>query len=131
MGSFLALSVFALPFPVVIAIAALIGWILGRTSPEALQGPAKTTATETDEKPPLTSDDILHTERPTPRRTLLVLAIGIVVWGVPVLAFALLTSTDSVFTTQGLFFAGTALVTFGGAYVVLAYVAQRAVEVLG
>ena len=130
-GSFLALSVFALPFPVVIAIAALIGWILGRTRPEALQGPAKTTATEADEKPPLISDDILHTERPTARRTLLVLAIGIVAWGVPVLAFALLTGTGSVFTTQGLFFTGTALVTFGGAYAVLAYVAQRAVEVFG
>jgi hypothetical protein len=42
-----------------------------------------------------------------------------------------LTGAHSVFTTQGLFFSGTALVTFGGAYAVLAYVAQRAVEVYG
>lgn len=130
-GSFLALSVLALPFPVVIAIAALIGWILGRTRPDALHGRAKAAEEPTDEKPPLIADDILHTERPTARRTLLVLAIGIVVWGAPVLGVALLTGTDSVFTTQGLFFTGTALVTFGGAYAVLAYVAQRAVEVFG
>nr|BFE80575.1 hypothetical protein GCM10020093_031760 [Planobispora longispora] len=43
-------------------------------------------------------------------------------------AVAVLTGTGSVFTTQGLFFSGTALVTFGGAYAVLAFVAQRAVE---
>ena len=44
---------------------------------------------------------------------------------------AALTGTDSVFTEQGLFFSGAALVTFGGAYAVLAYVAQKAVEVYG
>lgn len=43
----------------------------------------------------------------------------------------LLTGRGSVFTQQGLFFTGTALVTFGGAYAVLAFVAQRAVEVYG
>ncbi|MGH8969797.1 MAG: chromate transporter, partial [Actinomycetes bacterium] len=48
-----------------------------------------------------------------------------------VVAVALLTGRDSTLTTQGLFFSGTALVTFGGAYAVLAYVAQRAVEVYG
>jgi chromate transporter len=47
---------------------------------------------------------------------------------VPLAAVVLLTGRDSVFTQQGLFFSGTALVTFGGAYAVLAYVAQRAVE---
>ena len=43
-------------------------------------------------------------------------------------AVALLTGADSVFTQQGLFFSGSALVTFGGAYAVLAYVAQQAVQ---
>lgn len=42
-----------------------------------------------------------------------------------------LTGTESVFTTQGVFFSGTALVTFGGAYAVLAYVAQQAVQHYG
>ena len=42
-----------------------------------------------------------------------------------------LTGRDSTLSTQGVFFSGTALVTFGGAYAVLAYVAQRAVETYG
>ena len=59
------------------------------------------------------------------------LAIGVVVWMAPLVLVALLTGGDSVFVDQGLFFSGTALVTFGGAYAVLAFVAQRAVEVYG
>jgi chromate transporter len=54
-----------------------------------------------------------------------------VVWALPVVAVALTTGTDSVFTQQGLFFSGTAVVTFGGAYAILAFVAQRAVEYYG
>jgi chromate transporter len=53
------------------------------------------------------------------------------VWGLPIAAVALLTGTHSVFTQQGLFFSGAAVVTFGGAYAVLAYVAQQAVQVYG
>lgn len=49
----------------------------------------------------------------------------------PVAAVALLTGTGSVFTTQGLFSSSTALVTFGGAYAVLAFVAQQAVQTYG
>ena len=47
------------------------------------------------------------------------------------IAVAVLAGTSSVFVEQGLFFSSAALVTFGGAYAVLAYVAQRAVEVYG
>ncbi len=51
--------------------------------------------------------------------------------GCPLIAVTALTGAGSVFTEQGLFFSGAALVTFGGGYAVLAYVAQRAVEVYG
>jgi chromate transporter len=130
-ASFLALSVFSIPFPVVISAAAATGWLIGRVRPDALQSKTPARTPDTDETPPLIPDDVLHAERPTARRSATVLAIGIAVWGLPLLAVALLTGTDSVFTTQGMFFTGTALVTFGGAYAVLAYVAQRAVEVFG
>jgi chromate transporter len=60
-----------------------------------------------------------------------VLLIGALAWGVPLAAVAAATGVHSVFTDQGLFFSGAALVTFGGAYAVLAYVAQKAVEVYG
>lgn len=130
-ASFIALAVFSVAFPVVIVAAAAIGWLIGRLRPDALQSKATPRATDADEPPPLIPDDVLHSERPTTRRAGMVLAIGTAVWGIPLLAVALLTGTDSVFTTQGMFFTGTALVTFGGAYAVLAYVAQRAVEVFG
>jgi chromate transporter len=81
--------------------------------------------------PPLVPDDALHREPPSRRHAVRVLLVGGLAWGVPLGLVAALTGRHSVFTEQGLFFSGTALVTFGGAYAVLAYVAQRAVEVYG
>jgi chromate transporter len=80
---------------------------------------------------PLISDSALHTERPTLRRSGSILAVGLTLWAAPVAAFAVVIGPDSVFVDQGLFFSGAALVTFGGAYAVLAYVAQQAVQVYG
>jgi chromate transporter len=125
--AFLSLAVFAVPFPVVVALAALAGWVLHRWRPDLVEtsgghGPAK------DGPEPLISDDALHHDQPSGRRTAVILAIGLAAWFVPVAMFAVLTGTDSVYTQQGLFFSGAAVVTFGGAYAVLAFVAQRAVE---
>jgi chromate transporter len=129
-GAFVALAAFAVPFPVVVAAAGLIGWALGRFAPAVLHT-AQGHGNADDGPPPLIPDDALHTERPDRRHAAKVLSIGLVLWGAPILAFALMTGTDSIFVDQGLFFSGTALVTFGGAYAVLAFVAQRAVEVYG
>jgi chromate transporter len=129
-AAFLALALFGVPFPVVVALAGLGGWALGRWRPGAL--PQKAAAGPGDDgPPPVISDDVLHAEPPTARRTLRVLVVGLLVWGVPVAAVALLTGAGSVLTQQGLFFSGAAVVTFGGAYAVLAYVAQQAVETYG
>jgi chromate transporter len=129
-ASFVALALFGVPFPIVVALAGLAGWALGRWRPSVL--PQKKAADRPDAgSAPVISDDVLHHEAPTARRTLKVLLVGLLVWGVPVAAFALLTGGGSVFTQQGLFFSGAAVVTFGGAYAVLAYVAQQAVEVYG
>jgi chromate transporter len=128
--AFVALAFFGVPFPVVVAVAGLAGWALGRWRPAAL--PQKGRAEAADDGPaPVISDDVLHTEAPSTGRTLKVLLAGLLVWGVPIAAFALFTGTHSVFTEQGLFFSGAAVVTFGGAYAVLAYVAQQAVQVYG
>ena len=129
-ASFLALALFAVPFPVVVLAAGLLGWALHRWRPAAVpEGKAKDV--EDDGPAPVVPDDVLHTERPSTHRTLRVLLIGLLVWGVPIAAVALLTGVGSVFTQQGLFFSGAAVVTFGGAYAVLAYVAQQAVSVYG
>jgi chromate transporter len=128
-AAFLALAVLAVPFPLVVAAAAVAGWLLHRLAPQALAAGAGHGGE--DGPPPLIPDDALHAERPGAARTARILAVGLLAWAAPLAAVAALAGPGSVLTTQGLFFAGTALVTFGGAYAVLAFVAQRAVEVHG
>ena len=125
--SFLALALFTVPFPVVVLVAALAGWLLGRHRPGSM-----TTTSEEEEGPaPLIRDDALHEDRPTFRRTSRFLVVGMLIWWVPVALVVGLTGRGSTLSTEGLFFSGTAVVTFGGAYAVLSYVAQRAVETYG
>lgn len=126
--SFLALTFLDAPFPAVVLAAALAGWVLGRRIPTLTRAPA---AALDDGPPPLISDDALHAERPSTRRAATVLVVGLVVWFAPVALAAALFGRTSIFVDQGVFFSGAALVTFGGAYAVLAYVAQQAVEVHG
>src|SRR5215204_7257244 len=128
-AAFVALAVFGVPFPVVMADAALAGWLLGRFVPGILRGSDEPGAG--DGPQPVVPDDVLHAERPSAARAGRILALGVLAWGLPLAAVVALTGTGSVFTEQGLFFSGTALITFGGAYAVLAYVAQRAVETYG
>jgi chromate transporter len=129
-ASFAALALFAVPFPLVVAAAAAVGWLLGRLAPNTLTRQGKGTH-GAGGPPPLIPDEALHAERPSLARTVRILGLGLLVWAAPVAVVALFTGTGSTLTTQGLFFSGTALVTFGGAYAVLAYVAQRAVETYG
>lgn len=128
MAAFLALTFLAVPFPAVVAAAAVLGWLLGRLRPSA---PGPGPSPDEDHPPPLVADDALHTERPSGARALRILAVGLLVWAAPVLLAALLLGRSSVLVDQGLFFSGTAVVTFGGAYAMLAYVAQQAVGVYG
>jgi chromate transporter len=125
-AAFVALTAFAVPFPLVVLGAGVIGWLVHRYAPVWIATPAG--GERPDGPAPLIPDDALHAERPSGRRALRVLVLGLLAWTLPVLAVALLTGVDSVFTQQGLFFSGSALVTFGGAYAVLAYVAQQAVQ---
>jgi chromate transporter len=129
-ASFLAFALVAAPFPAVVLAAGLLGWALARRHPGAVPEGSKADVAD-DGPPPVIPDDVLHTERPSARRTVRVLLVGLLVWGVPLGAVAALTGAGSVFTQQGLFFSGAAVVTFGGAYAVLAYVAQQAVQVYG
>ncbi|MDP3893604.1 chromate efflux transporter [Nocardioides sp.] len=129
LAAFVALTVFAVPFPIVVFAAGLLGWLLSRRIPE-LATP-KGHGGADDGPAPLISDDMLHHELPSRRRSLGIVALGLTLWFIPVAAFALLVDSTSVFVDQGLFFSGAAVVTFGGAYAVLAYVAQQAVHVYG
>jgi chromate transporter len=127
-AAFTALAFFAAPFPVVILAAGALGWLLGKVRPEL----ARAKPTPPDDGPaPLIADDQLHEEPPTARRWVAILVVGLVLWFTPVAAAGLIFGRTSIFVDQGLFFSGAAVVTFGGAYAVLAYVAQQAVNVYG
>ncbi len=78
-------------------------------------------------------DDALHHERPSGAHAVRVVLLGLLAWGLPVAIVVALTGGPgtSTLTDQAFFFSGAAMVTFGGAYAVLAYVAQQAVEVYG
>ncbi|MGL5829696.1 MAG: chromate transporter, partial [Angustibacter sp.] len=127
LSSFIALGILGLPFPAVIALAALIGWYLGRSGKIPMT-PARSPA---NGLAPLVSDSALSQATPGPWRSLRVLVIGLVLWLGPVLLVAGYLGGEHILVDQAKFFSGAALVTFGGAYAVLAYVAQRAVETYG
>jgi chromate transporter len=129
-AAFGMLAVLGLPFPLVVLGAGAVGWALGRWRPDVMVRPAAVPGD--DDEAPLVPDDALHHARPSARRNLLILAAGLALWVLPVAAaWALASGSRTVFTDQGLFFGGMALVTFGGAYAVLSYVAQAAVGTFG
>ncbi len=127
--AFVSLAVFAVPFPLVVIGAAVIGLVGHRVSPAHWSAPPAPDPEGV--VAPLVPDEALHGERGSWRRAALILGVGGVLWVAPVLIVAVAFGGDSVFVDQSRFFGGAALVTFGGAYAVLSFVAQRAVEVYG
>jgi chromate transporter len=79
----------------------------------------------------LLGDSLPDHAQPTVGRALRVSALWLALWLVPVIALLALLGTGNVFTDIGAFFSKMAVVTFGGAYAVLAYMAQQAVETYG
>ena len=126
-AAFVALFVFNIAFPLVVAGACISGWIASRLRPELFA--TKPSANTNQGPPPLVADDALHGERPSLRRAVRLLVIGGVLWAGPIALVAVLLGRSHAIVDEGLFFSGTAVVTFGGAYAVLSFVAQRAVNV--
>jgi chromate transporter len=125
--SFLSLIVFNIPFPIVVVGAAMIGAIANKSRPQWFAKPPVVASEQ--EVQPLIADEDLHGERATLAGSSKMLAIGLFLWALPVAVAAMALGRNHVFVKQGVFFSGTAVVTFGGAYAVLSYVAQRAVGV--
>ena len=126
--AFVAIFGFAVPFPIIVFGAGVIGYFASRAGSEAFRagghggtgGPGLADA-----------DSLLGTALPAHARghgTIRVAAIFLVLWLAPVALLLLLLGPDQVFTRLALFFSQMAIVTFGGAYAVLAYVAQAAAE---
>jgi chromate transporter len=130
-GAFVAIFVFGVPFPLIVLAAALIGYFGQKVSEDRflVVGPP---AGEDDTAPrSVFHDDAAAGARPSARRTAGTVALWLAIWWIPVAALALVVGADHIFVTEGVFFSQVAVVTFGGAYAVLAYVAQQAVEAYG
>ena len=113
-----------LPFPAIIAAAALAGAAAGRRWPAA----AHAKATDAPGAPALIGDDtpVPAHARYTPQRLALFLATGLGLWSIAMGGLIYLDGTGAL-ANMGLFFSKAALLTFGGAYAVLPYVVQAAV----
>ncbi len=124
-ASFVAIFFFKVSFVLIIAVAALLGWVGSRVAPG--QFPSGTGG-----KTGLAGGEDCLVLPPGPaaswRRTATVLAVCLTLWWIPVLLTGLWLGWESTPFTQGLFFSRTALLTFGGAYAILPYVSGQAVE---
>lgn len=133
-AAFLAIFLARVPFPAIILAAGLIGWVGHRLSPSlfgAQAGHGRAGPDVTGVVDALFARGELDHVRPSTGRALRTLAIWLPLWLAPVLVLWLWTGEGSVWTQLGRFFSTMAVVTFGGAYAVLAYVAQAAVETYG
>lgn len=107
-ASFVAMFLFDAPFPLIIVVAALAGYLSDRS-------PAKS--------------DGANRRLPSLGVAVGTAALWLVIWLGPVVLLVVVFGRESVFVTEAIFFSKTAVVTFGGAYAVLAYIAQQAVDV--
>lgn len=132
-ASFIAIFALDVPFPIIVAGAACIGYVGGKFSPQSFKTGGAQHETDKSYGPAFIDD---HT--PTPDhalfswiRLLKVLIIGLLLWLMPMALMTAHYGWDHTLTQMGWFFTKAALLTFGGAYAVLPYVYQGAVEHFG
>jgi chromate transporter len=128
--AFIAIFILKLPFPAIILAAGLIGYVGGKYSPAYFKMGGGHGAAQKDFGAALIDDDT-----PTPQHALFswtkllhVAGVGVAIWLVAMAALVARYGWDSTYTQMGWFFTKAALLTFGGAYAVLPYVYQGAVE---
>lgn len=128
-AAFVAIYFLKWPFPAIMVGAGLIGWVGSRVRPKLFvthadhsahgedSGPAEAEATVIGEQP-----------APTLGRSLKIIAVCLVLWWTPLILAGQTLGWKTTVPQEGIFFSKASMVTFGGAYAVLPYVAQRAVE---
>jgi chromate transporter len=115
--AFIGIFFFALPFPLIVIGAGLVGYLVARNAPELLA--IKTDGTY---PPPVAGRW---------KQAATAIGIGLAAWWAPVALAALILGPGHVLVSVGTFFSKLATVSFGGAYALLAYMAQQAVEAKG
>jgi len=129
-AAFVAIFAFDTPFPVIVAVAALMGYLGTRWAPSVVEAGDNHAAGNKSYGPALIDDDT-----PTPAHArfsrnhlLKVLACGLGLWTLAMGTLVLTQTLEGTLTQMGWFFTKAAMLTFGGAYAVLPYVYQGAVE---
>jgi chromate transporter len=117
LGAFAGLFLFNLPFPIIVLGAGALGMLVAHWKPDWLA--LKPVAPEKKGTVPILKD------------TLKTVAMWLTIWAAPMVLVLLLLGPDHVLWKIGVFFSQLAVVTFGGAYAVLAYMAQEAVQGFG
>src|SRR5262245_50918621 len=127
-AAFVGIFFLSIPFPIIIFGAAAIGYVGTRSGSAAFQlGSGHGSSRQEG----VLGDELPAHAKPTVARALRASAIWLVLWLTPVIALLLALGSTNVFSEIATFFSKMAVVTFGGAYAVLAYVAQQAVENYG
>ncbi len=137
-AAFVGIFFFGVPFPLVVIGAGLAGFLGGKITPAKFQiiQPEKSVDDDTVLAPDYALDRALEQGKldhvaPSRARALKVLGCCLALWFVPVIALAITLGAGHVYVQEGVFFSKMAVVTFGGAYAVLAYMAQQAVNTYG
>ena len=130
-GAFVAIFAFGAPFPLIVFGAGLVGYVGTRLRPEVFASAGHVGGKKSD----AALDAILDTAPPKVGlglgRALRVIALCGALWVAPIILLGYALGWHTVFPVIAAFFSKMAVVTFGGAYAVLAYVAQQAVETFG
>jgi len=126
-AAFVGIYFLRIPFPAIVLASGAVGYLGGRFFPAWFAAAGK--------KPAAAAETSVITDEMTARRSnagwghvLMVLAICVPLWFAPVVALGLWRGWDDIFVQIGLLFSKAAVVTFGGAYAVLAYIGQQAVQ---
>jgi chromate transporter len=117
-AAFVGIFFLALPFPLIVEAAALVGYLVARQAPTQLGIAAKA-----ESVPPPAKDRW--------RQFAMAALVGLLAWWAPIAIAALVFGPQHVLVSIGMFFSKLAVVSFGGAYALLAYMAQQAVETYG
>jgi chromate transporter len=133
-AAFVALALFRTPFPLVVIVAGLIGFVGGKAGWNAFAtggGHGRAGGTHLADADSLLGEGIPEHTRPNARWLLKVAVVGAIAWFGPILLLFIFLGQHNVFSDIAVFFSKMAMVTFGGAYAVLSYVAQEAVNHYG
>ncbi|HEV2574418.1 MAG TPA: chromate efflux transporter [Beijerinckiaceae bacterium] len=131
-AAFIGIFFFAAPFPIIVLTAGIIGFLGGRLNfADFSGGTDHGTAKDQADDDSLLGEELPEHARPRMQETLKVTSVWLLLWLIPVAWLLATLGPDNVFSQIAIFFSKMAMVTFGGAYAVLAYVAQQAVENYG